>query len=67
MTDRYNGLFVILDHDIREDDAEPIISAIKQIRGVSDVRGHVAEVDVMIAEDRARRGLVKKLWEVLKP
>ncbi len=43
MTDRLNALIVILEHDIREDDAEPIINAIQQLRGVLQVEPHVAD------------------------
>jgi hypothetical protein len=67
MTDRFSGLLVILDHDIRDDDAQPIVDAIKQMRGVCDVRGHIGGATVAIAEERARQDLVKQLWSVLHP
>ena len=34
MTDRFKGLTVVLDRDIREDDAEYIIKTISMIKGV---------------------------------
>ena len=37
MTDRLKGVYVVFDHDIREDDAEAIINAIKMIKHVADV------------------------------
>jgi hypothetical protein len=40
MTDRLQGFLVVLDRDIRDDDAEPIKAAIEQIK-------HVARVDPM--------------------
>ena len=40
MTDRLNALTVSLDRDIRDDDAEVIINAIKAIRGVNGVTGN---------------------------
>lgn len=43
MTDRHLGYTVALDRDIREDDAEHIINAIRLIKGVSDVKPIRAE------------------------
>lgn len=34
MTDRYSGFVVALDEDIREDDAETVVAAIRMIKGV---------------------------------
>lgn len=36
--DRFSGLVVILEDDLRDEDAQPIIAAIGQLRGVLDVR-----------------------------
>ena len=66
MTDRYYALTVVLDHDIRDDDAEPLIAAIKMIKGVAQVTPHVANLEIHFAQTRARQELVDKLWEVLK-
>jgi len=66
MTDRYNALTVILDHDIRDDDAKGLIDAILQLRGVLSVKGRVADPNAALALDRARFELRQKLWEVLK-
>lgn len=45
MTDRFKGLVVTFDRDIREDDAEGIINAIKHIRGVISVEPSVSDVN----------------------
>lgn len=37
MTDRYSGFVVRLDGDIREDDAQDVITALRQIRFVASV------------------------------
>ena len=66
MTDRINAFVVVLEHDIRDDDAAATINAIKQIKGVLDVQPTYASPDTMIAEMRARSILVKKLWDVLR-
>lgn len=65
MTDRYNAFIVILDRDIREDDAEATINAIKQIKGVLKVRPHVANFSDSIATARVKMELTEKLWKVL--
>lgn len=43
MTDRYHALTVVLDTDIRSDDAAQIIDAIRQVRGVLTVDPIVAD------------------------
>ena len=66
MTDRYNAFIVVLDRDIREDDAESTIQAIKHIKGVLKVEPHVAGMEDTIAEAKVRSQLINKIWEVLK-
>lgn len=67
MTDRFNALTVVLDHDIRDDDAEPLIAAIMQLRGVLSVAGNVSDLSAHLAHERARRELGEQLWRVLYP
>lgn len=67
MTDKYNSLIVILEKDTREDDAKPIISAIRQIRGVLSVKGNVSDVNSHIAEERVRQELGEKIWKIIYP
>lgn len=38
MTDRYMALTVVLERDLREDDAAGLITALQQLKGVVDVR-----------------------------
>ena len=65
MTDRYKSLIVTLTHDIRDDDCERIIQAIEMIQCVLKVEGNVARSDDYEAQERVRRELRKKLFEVL--
>ncbi len=66
MTDRYSGFIVILDKDIRDDDAETTISAIKMIKGVIKVKPHHADqVAEMIAKSRLRSELLEKIVDFL--
>ena len=67
MTDRLAGFIVTLDHDIREDDAQAIVNAIRCLRGVLSVEPIVADVEFHMAQERARRDLGEKLWAVLYP
>lgn len=67
MTDRYNTLTVVLEHDIREDDAEVLLSAIRQLRGVLSVTGNVADTTAHMAEERARHKLGQELLAVVYP
>lgn len=64
MTDRFNALTVVLKHDTREDDAQAIINAIKQLQGVLDVTGEVADISQDVAETRARLDILQKLTDV---
>lgn len=67
MTDRLNGVWVAFERDIREDDAESLISAIKHLRGVLAVEPKVSDSTDWMAEERARGELRKKLIAVLWP
>ena len=55
MTDRYHSLTVVLEKDIREDDAKPILEAIRMIKGVLTVQGDISNPSSLMAEERARR------------
>ena len=67
MTDRFNTLTVVLENDISDYDAETLMIAIRQMRGVFDVEGNVSDITARMAEARAKRELGQKLWEVLYP
>lgn len=57
MTDRIAAFTVVLDRDIREDDVEPLLTAIRLLRGVLTVEPHVASLDMQIAHARAKAEL----------
>lgn len=68
MSNRTNAFLVVLDEPTHEDDAEPILAAIRQLRGVISVAP--VESDCLterIAEARVRRELGEKLFAVLYP
>jgi hypothetical protein len=68
MTNRHSAYLVILEHDMREDDAQATVTALGQIKGVLSVGPYVAEnLAIDIAESRVRNELSQKLFEVLYP
>ncbi len=66
MTDRINGVFVTLDRDIRIDDAEHLLNAIRMIKGVIDVTPNVTDFNDHMAKTTARIDLENKLLKVLR-
>jgi hypothetical protein len=60
MTDRHAAYLVVLENDIREDDAETTISALRQIKGVIDVQPVAGEKiiggNVAVEIARSREG-----------
>lgn len=67
MTDRYNALTVVLERDIRDDDAEAILAAMRMIKGVRSVTGNVVDMESHIAEERVRHELGQKLIAIIYP
>jgi hypothetical protein len=66
MTDRYAGFLVVLEENAREDDAQAVIAAIRQIRGVLSVEPMGVDLlEMQIAEKRVRLDLEQKIWGVL--
>ena len=66
MTDRHIGYLVTLDRSIRSDDAEVIISAIKMIKGVAEVKPLIDSWERQIAKTEAEIEIKRKLFEVFK-
>jgi hypothetical protein len=65
MTDRYTGFVVSLETDMRSDDAEATIAAIRQIKGVIGIEPVQASIETQIARQQVRLDLERKLWEAL--
>lgn len=55
MTDRIQAFVVILDRDMREDDADGLRQAILRLRGVADVVADVMDIDTVTTRARIRR------------
>ncbi len=67
MTDHYHSLTVVLEENIRDDNADALINAIMMLKGVCSVAGNVADVTSYMAEARAAQEYSKKILSVLYP
>lgn len=65
MTDRANALLVTLDQDMRVDDLEDLVKALRQFRHVIDVTPNVSNFTDHIAESRARDTLRSRIIKAL--
>lgn len=66
MTDRVKGLIVSLDTDIRVDDVEPLVNAIRCLQHVAGVEVSVTDSSDMLARmrvDTEWRGKILKLLQ----
>lgn len=66
MTGRLHSLTVVLEEDVREDDAATMIELIRHIRGVLTVSGNVADASDYVAQARARLHFRDKLLALLE-
>ena len=64
MTDRLKGVHVAFEKNIREDDAETIINAIRMIKGVADVKTSIANPDDWMNREQVKREIKSKLLDL---
>lgn len=67
MTERLKGVLVAFDHDIRADDAEDIIKAIRLLRGVLSVAPVPTDPADHMNRELVRQEFRDRLWAVLYP
>lgn len=65
MTDRVKGFTVTLSHDIRIDDVEPLMEAIKLMRGVIDVVPSISTGEDYMNRQMIRHEMREKLFKAL--
>lgn len=65
MTERVKGFVVTLADDVREDDAQEIITALSMVRGVIDVRPAMVDFDDHINRERIRQDLARRIYAAL--
>lgn len=66
MTDRVKGLTISLDEDIRVDDIEPLMNAIRCLCHVVDVTPLIADSSDWLARSRVDTEWREKLFELMK-
>lgn len=66
MTDRVNALVVTLDKDIRIDDVQHLVDAIRMLRGVMSVDKNITDISDHVAEMRARTEMNNKLMDIIR-
>jgi len=66
MTDRIQALIVALDADIRDDDIQPLITAIQQMRGVLSVTTDTVLPGDYVARERARANIFEAVIKAIK-
>jgi len=68
MKERVKAFVVVLDGDLREEVAEPILTALSMVRGVISVEPvHADMIDDHIARTRVRRELWAQIEDVFFP
>lgn len=67
MTDRHAGYIVTLADDVREDDAEHVINALRMIKGVLNVSPVPADIELHMATERAKQEITTRFHEILWP
>lgn len=67
MSDRINTITVVLEKDIRDDDCEHVLHAIRMIKGVLRVKANVASPQDYMAMERARSQLEGKIFALFHP
>ena len=66
MTDRQSGFIVVLEKDMREDDAKSIIDAISMIKGVLEVTPLTADPMSQINQSIVRNKILMEMIEIAR-
>jgi hypothetical protein len=66
MSDRLKGCWVAFERDIKDEDAEPIMEAIRYIRGVQAVDASVTDSDDWLARQHIKADVREKLLALYK-
>jgi len=66
MTERHAGYLVVLKKSIREDDAEPTLIALRQIKNVVSVEPVTDNAGLQTIRMRTKRELLDKLYQFCK-
>lgn len=66
MTDRLKGVIITFENDIREDDAEELLTTFRNIRGVINVSPVVTNVTDHMARERVKSEMRQKFSDFFK-
>jgi hypothetical protein len=64
MTDRIKGLWVALDKEIRDDDVEVLVNAIKMLKHVENVTSRKVQPDDWMMRNKIRGEIREKVIEI---
>lgn len=65
MTDRYKGFLVTVQGELRSDEADNIINALKMVKGVENVFPYVKEAEDYMMEGKAKRDAYNDILQVI--
>lgn len=66
MSDRINSFTVVLNKDYKDEDAEQLLNAFKQFKGVISVTPNISNVTDHVAQSRARNEMISKMLEAFQ-
>lgn len=66
MTDRIKGVLITFERDIRDDDAKPIIEALKMIKGVLTVKNYITGMEDYMMYQKGHMDARMAMFDYLK-
>lgn len=66
MTDRIKGVLITFEKDIRDDDAQPIIEALKMIKGVLTVKPYITGMEDYMLYQKGHMDARREMFNYLK-
>lgn len=67
MSSRVAGFVVTLDRDVKDEDRDAVLTALRMVKGVLSVKPVEASCDLHIAQERASREWQQKIADLLWP
>lgn len=65
MTDRVKGFYVTLEQDVRVDDVESLVNAVRQLKGVAAVNVNISNADDWMNRMQLRSQIRRKLYSAI--
>lgn len=67
MSNRYHSLTIVLEEDMKDEDAEGLMDALLHLKGVVGVEPNISDPNTVTAVVRARYELGMKLLDIVYP